>query len=215
MYCHKCGTELPSDANFCAKCGTKTVRVKSTGVERQMAVVGAVGSDTHTEEQQTLLTDDLINLEAMRERGTLTDGEFQGAKAKALGSSQSPNVHVPVTSASTLDGGIFDFDKLVRGDYGLAKTYWLYGVLVNIIASIVSKIVFSMITSPPVALLAALAGVVVSAAYYVVVMLGIWRAAATYTGPKIWGILAKFASAFGGLIIAVTLFGVIRLVAAT
>lgn len=25
MYCHQCGTQLLADANFCAKCGTKTV----------------------------------------------------------------------------------------------------------------------------------------------------------------------------------------------
>jgi hypothetical protein len=25
MYCHQCGTQLPAEANFCAKCGTKTV----------------------------------------------------------------------------------------------------------------------------------------------------------------------------------------------
>jgi hypothetical protein len=25
MYCHQCGTQLPTEANFCAKCGTKVV----------------------------------------------------------------------------------------------------------------------------------------------------------------------------------------------
>jgi hypothetical protein len=79
----------------------------------------------------------------------------------------------------------FSFSKLARGEYGLAKTYWLYGVLVGFVVNIV----FSVVQSPGIIAI----GLVVYTAYGVPVIMGIWRAAAKYTGPKIWAILAKIA----------------------
>lgn len=76
--------------------------------------------------------------------------------------------------------------NLWNGRSGLAKTYWLWGVL----SGIPWGIALSLITpgSNP-AILAALAFVV----YYVIVHVGIWRAASQYQGSKSWAILAKIA----------------------
>lgn len=99
MYCHKCGTELPADANFCAKCGTKTVSVSSAKVEEQVQAVSLVQTETPAEgQQQTTLLDELTTLEAIRERGALTDGEFHGAKAKTLDQPDTPSVRGSVAS---------------------------------------------------------------------------------------------------------------------
>ena len=99
MYCHKCGTELPADANFCAKCGTKTVSVSSAKVEEQVQAVSLVQTETPAEgRQQTTLLDELTTLEAMRERAALTDGEFHGAEAKTLDQTDTPTVREPVAS---------------------------------------------------------------------------------------------------------------------
>ena len=73
-----------------------------------------------------------------------------------------------------------------NGRSGLAKTYWLWGVL----SGIPWGIALSLVTpgSNP-AILAILAFVV----YYVIVHVGIWRAASQYQGSKAWAILAKIA----------------------
>lgn len=75
---------------------------------------------------------------------------------------------------------------LLSGRFGLARTYWLWGVL----SGIPWGIVLSLVTpgSTP-AILAVLALVV----YYVIVHVGIWRAASQYQGAKVWAILAKIA----------------------
>lgn len=83
------------------------------------------------------------------------------------------------------------FSKLSRGDYGLAKTYWLYGVAVGIVVNIV----FSIIKSPGIIAIALLA----YAVYEIPVIMGIWRSATKYTGPNVWAVLAKVASVFGAL----------------
>ena len=84
------------------------------------------------------------------------------------------------------------FAKLANGDYGLAKTYWLYWVAVGHLAALLS----SMITST-VALLILMA---FGTAYDVLVVLGIWRAANRYEGPAIWPVLAKISIVLGVLI---------------
>ncbi|MCX8146793.1 MAG: zinc ribbon domain-containing protein, partial [Azovibrio sp.] len=98
-------------------------------------------------------------------------------------------------SAESSDGF---FAKLSRGDFGLARTYWLYGVLVGVIVNIVVDIVFSIIKSPGFLAIALLA----YTAYEVPVIMGIWRAATKYTGPKIWAVLAKIACVLGALMLA-------------
>ena len=77
---------------------------------------------------------------------------------------------------------------LWSGRSGLARTYWLWGVL----SGIPWGIALSLVTpgSTP-AILAILALVV----YYVIVHVGIWRAASEYEGARVWAILAKIAVA--------------------
>lgn len=95
------------------------------------------------------------------------------------------------------------FGKLVNGEFGLAKTYWLYGVLVGIVVNIVSR----GITSTG----ALMFLIVAYTAYEVPVLIGTWRAASMYKGPSVWAILAKIAIILGALMLAVSLLGVLAL----
>lgn len=115
--------------------------------------------------------------------------------APSTTASSSANV-----SAESSDGF---FSKLSRGDYGLAKTYWLYGVLVGVVVNIV----FSIVKSPGIIAIAMLAYI----AYGVPVIMGIWRAATKYTGPKIWAVLAKIACVLGAFMLAVGLLAIVGL----
>ena len=70
------------------------------------------------------------------------------------------------------------FSKLTSGDFGLAKTYWLFGVVVGIVLNLIIKF------TPSIGgLLVILALAVV---YQVMVLLGVWRAANRYQGRKAW-----------------------------
>ena len=76
--------------------------------------------------------------------------------------------------------------NLWNGRAGLAKTYWLWGI----VSGIPWGLALSLITpGSNLAILAVLAFIV----YYVIVHVGIWRAASKYQGTKTWAILAKIA----------------------
>jgi len=77
---------------------------------------------------------------------------------------------------------------LWSGRSGLAKTYWLWGVF----SGIPWGIALSLVT--PGSNLAILV-VLAFFAYYVIVHVGIWRAASEYEGAKAWAILGKIAVA--------------------
>lgn len=81
------------------------------------------------------------------------------------------------------------FVKIWSGDFGLAKTYWLYWVLVLIAVNTV------VIIRPTTATLviAALAYI----AYLIPAVIGIWRAANRYEGRKIWAVLAMISVVLG------------------
>jgi hypothetical protein len=83
------------------------------------------------------------------------------------------------------------FSKLASGDFGLAKTYWLYGVLAGLIVNAVTRAI------PSVGILAVVLAVTI--VYQVLALLGIWRAADRYQGRKVWAILAKIATVLGWL----------------
>ena len=86
------------------------------------------------------------------------------------------------------------FKKLSDGDFGLAKTYWLYGVLVSIVGSILMQ---GAALSDSKALIIVL--LLVMIVYAVFQLTGVWNASNRYTGLKIWAILAKIAVIVGVL----------------
>jgi hypothetical protein len=89
--------------------------------------------------------------------------------------------------------------RLIGGDLGLAKTYWVYSVLGGVVASLFSR----SITSP-----AALAWfVLILAVYQVLVSIGIWNAAGKYTGWAIWAVLARIAVVIGAVLLLVVVAG--------
>jgi serine/threonine protein kinase len=75
------------------------------------------------------------------------------------------------------------FPRLLRGDYGLPKTFWLYGMLVFLGFGAVLNAVDSLPTLLLVDIL--------FSAYRIAAFIGIWRAAVRFAGPKVWSVLAQ------------------------
>ncbi len=94
------------------------------------------------------------------------------------------------------------FGKLTRGDFGLAKTYWLFGVLVGLVVNIISVGIGSSVAFTLL--------VVAYTAYETPVLIGIWRASDKYQGPSVWAVLAKIAVVLGVLFL---LFGLLAALA--
>lgn len=105
---------------------------------------------------------------------------------------------------SSESGGFFS--KLTQGDYGLPKTYWLFGVLGNLLF-IVPIALAAAAESMPILVLSLIASVV----YSLVVAVGIWRASDKYLGPKVWAVLAKIAVILGILRLLVDLLSLGKL----
>ncbi|MBB5213182.1 hypothetical protein [Microbulbifer hydrolyticus] len=98
-------------------------------------------------------------------------------------------------------GEKYTYAKIFDGEIGLAKIYWVYGVLVGFAASIIISSLNS--TREMAALL------FIYAIYETLVLVGTWRSASHYGGPKLWAILAKlsvFVRWCGVLFAAITLF---------
>lgn len=102
------------------------------------------------------------------------------------------------------------FGKLSRGDYGLAKTYWLYVVLLPGVFGALFQFSAMRVLPAPVfeefsadeflrlTLLNAAKTSVASAIfsiillpYYIAAYVGVWRAASRYEGRRLWSVLAK------------------------
>lgn len=95
------------------------------------------------------------------------------------------------------------FGKLSNGDFGLAKTYWLYGVLVGFIVNIAMK---------PITSIGLLVFVMLAyTAYEIPVIMGTWRAANKYEGSKIWVVLAKIAVVLGAIMLVIGLISIVGL----
>ena len=82
--------------------------------------------------------------------------------------------------------------RLWRGEIGLAKTFWIYGVVVS---AILSQLAFRLnVVRPPRSGwidIAAPAVTFISGVYLLFVAVAIWRSADRYGGPAVWPILAK------------------------
>lgn len=81
------------------------------------------------------------------------------------------------------------FRKLANGDFKLAKTFWLCGVLAGFILNNLTHILLKFNSS------GAMLAIVFFAytTYEIPLIMGTWRAAYKYQGPKVWAVLAKYA----------------------
>lgn len=74
------------------------------------------------------------------------------------------------------------YQKFIEGEFGLAKTYWMFGVLVNLCVNIVLRQIESDI------IFFALGSIFV--AYLCALLVAVWHAGKKYQGPKFWVFLA-------------------------
>ena len=102
------------------------------------------------------------------------------------------------------------FRKLREGDFGLAETYWLYGVVGGLLIRIlkVALAVLLVYMDLPASALYAVAVIAMAMIvfYMANVLLGVWRASFIYAGPKAWAVLARVAAVLG--FISVAMFSV-------
>ncbi|MDI3511892.1 MAG: hypothetical protein PWQ61_2657 [Betaproteobacteria bacterium] len=93
--------------------------------------------------------------------------------------------------------------QIWTGRAGLARTYWLYGVVVSF------GIGFALTFVTPGSVSAKLM-VLPLLAYFIILNVGIWRSASLYEGPKVWAVLAKMAvAAWPALLIVGTILGLV------
>ena len=91
--------------------------------------------------------------------------------------------------------------QIWKGQAGLAKTYWGWGMLGGLLWGI------PLSTVTPGSAVAVLA-LLVFVAYFVVVNTGIWRAASQYQGLAVWAGLAKVAAVIGFVTIAAVVLAI-------
>jgi len=86
----------------------------------------------------------------------------------------------------------------------LAKTYWLYGVIIPFIFGFIISVIIVGIGKK--GLLLAFIIILLFSVYNLFFLFpGIWNASIKYKGPKIWSILAKIAVIFGVITVILTL----------
>lgn len=77
------------------------------------------------------------------------------------------------------------FAKLINGDFGLATTYWIYGV----IGSLATKFLFNTVGQSSAT--AFLTIYIVATVYFIAVWIGIWRASDKFVGDGGWIVAAR------------------------
>jgi amino acid transporter len=95
-----------------------------------------------------------------------------------------------------------------RGEFSLPKSYWINGVLVFglgcnfvlLLATTVTAALFLSAGNPALATFAIVLELALNISAYVWALVGIWRSAKKYEGPRIWSILARVAVALGILV---------------
>ena len=113
-------------------------------------------------------------------------------------------------------GGLFS--RHWRGEYSLARSYWVNGVVIfhvgiNMLILIVLGIVLAMFHGrTAVVLIVGLGEVALLCAAYVWALVGIWRAARKYQGFRLWSILARVAIVFGVLVSIANLLNMLDMI---
>lgn len=97
---------------------------------------------------------------------------------------------------STGDGNFFK--KLRNGDFGLFKTYWLYGVGVGVVTNIIGNQITSGFGLGTFGIIYSLYGTQVA--------LGLWRSAKRYQGRKLWAVFGRIVAVFSWIAVLALIF---------
>lgn len=86
----------------------------------------------------------------------------------------------------------FFMARLARGDYSLARSFWLFYTLGSIIMATLCVLGIAMTASgsPAIAVLVIVLGIA-QLVWAITCMFGVWRAAGRYQGFRLWPILAR------------------------
>jgi hypothetical protein len=106
---------------------------------------------------------------------------------KATSKEADKSVESPVLNTNSnidLDSNKNFFIKLKDGDYGLAKTYWLYGVVVNVIFKVLGAYAGSYSEKLFATVL------IVNVAYLLLWLIGFYNSIRQYYGSKVWVVLS-------------------------
>jgi len=71
------------------------------------------------------------------------------------------------------------FVKLANGEYGLAKTFWLFNILPGVVISVFGEFIITPIF------------LFVYIIYLIPLLTGLWISASKYQGLKVWSVLTK------------------------
>ena len=96
-------------------------------------------------------------------------------------------------------------NKLVDGDYGLAKTFWLGVFLGNFIWKLIFGFAYGV--RFPSALIALLG--VCAVIYFGAVYLGVWNASTKYQGNKLWKYLSRIIVVAGSVMMLLSFFALL------
>lgn len=95
--------------------------------------------------------------------------------------------------------------RLWRGEFSLAKTYWFYGVLIQVVVILLLGAVGALAEYSIFWAILTIAGGIALLLYMFVVLVGIWRSADRYEGEQAWAVLAKVAVVVGFVNFAIIL----------
>ena len=90
------------------------------------------------------------------------------------------------------------FSKLINGNFSLAKSFWVYGVLVLFLLNIIFNVVISNFG---VSVEVIIGFMLVSTIYEITVIVGVWCASNKYQGQRLWAILAKIVMVLWGIML--------------
>jgi hypothetical protein len=98
------------------------------------------------------------------------------------------------------------FARHWRGDFSLPKSYWVNGALIFGLGCNFAVMLAVLATvaafkgTPAVSVIVLLGEIALNVAAYIWAIVGIWRSAVKYQGPRVWSILARIGISFGVLL---------------
>ena len=96
-------------------------------------------------------------------------------------------------------------DKLVNGDYGLAKTFWLWCFLGNFFWKLLFGFAYGAGLPKVLILLLGVCFIL----YFFAAYKGLWSASTKYQGNQIWKYLARLVVVLGSLSIVISAFSLL------